>query len=305
MTNCDDCAACPTMTSPTFTFETNLAQNFAEVVDEIREENFHLHELLDQRTAEIEHLRRMVLERDATIQSYENTNLYMDGVPIGTDIIMQECEEAILADNGAAEENAWIKAAEEWASVPITNKSKVKVTVRKTKKVPTPEEKLAKTKKLAARESKKAQKEAEKLMAKAAKEAKKAKKQAELLELKAKKDAERALKKIEREAQKAIQLAEKNAAKEAKKAEKLAEKAAAKEANKASVKRATPPMALWQRDNKESISAQVKADTTGDKYMVIVGRIWKNLEEDVQLRYKELSKTEKEALDAAATSATA
>ena len=338
MTNCDDCAACPTMTSPTFTFETNLAQNFAEVVDEIREENFHLHELLDQRTAEIEDLRRMVLERDATIQSYENTNLYMDGVPIGTDTLMQECEEAILADNGAAEENAWIKAAEEWASVPITNKSKVKVTVRKTKKVPTPEEMLAKTKKLAARESKKAQKEAEKLMAKAAKEAKKAKKQAELLELKAKKDAERALKKIERDAQKAIKLAEKKAEKETKMAEKLAlkeaakeakmaekaaakeakmaekaaakeakmaEKAAAKETKKASVKRATPPMALWQRDNKESISAQVKADTTGDKYMVIVGRIWKNLEEDVQLRYKELSKTEKEALDAAATSATA
>ena len=327
MTNCDDCAACPTMTSPTFTLETNLAQNFAEVVDEIREENFHLHELLDQRTAEIEDLRRMVLERDATIQSYENTNLYMDGVPIGTDTLMQECEEAILADNGAAEENAWIKAAEEWASVPISKKSKVKVTVRKTKKVPTPEEKLAKTKKLAARESKKAQKEAERLMAKAAKEAKKAKKQAELLELKAKKDAERVLKKIEREAQKAIQLAEKNAEKEAKKAEKLAlkeaakeakmaekaaakeakmaEKAATKETKKASVKRATPPMALWQRDNKESISAQVKADTTGDKYMVIVGRIWKNLEEDVQLRYKELSKTEKEALNAAATSATA
>ena len=327
MTNSDDCTACPTMTSPTFAFEANLAQNFAEVVDEIREENIHLHGLLDQRTVEIEDLRRMVLERDATIQSYENTNLYMGGVPIGTDTLMQECEEAILADNGAAEENAWTKAAEEWASEPITNKSKVKVTVRKTKKVPTPEEKLAKAKKLAEREAKKAQKEAEKLMAKAAKEAKKAKKQAELLELKAKKDAERALKKIEREAQKAIQLAEKNAEKEAKKAEKLAlkeaakeakmaekaaakeakmaEKAAAKETKKTPVKRATPPMALWQRDNKESISAQVKADTTGDKYMVIVGRIWKNLEEDVQLRYKELSKTEKEALDAAATSATA
>ena len=338
MTNCDDCAACPTMTSPTYAFEANLAQNFAEVVDDIREENIHLHGLLDQRTAEIEDLRRMVLERDATIQSYENTNLYMDDVPIDTDTLMQECEEAILADNGAAEENAWTKAAEEWASEPISTKSKVKVTVRKTKKVPTPEEKLAKTKKLAAREAKKAQKEAEKLMAKAAKEAKKAKKQAELLELKAKKDAERALKKIEREAQKAIKLAEKNAEKEAKKAEKLAlkeaakeakmaekaaakeakiaekaaakeakmaEKAAAKETKKASVKRATPPMALWQRDNKESISAQVKADTTGDKYMVIVGRIWKNLEEDIQLRYKELSKTEKEALDAAATSATA
>ena len=327
MTNSDDCTACPTMTSPTFAFEANLAQNFAEVVDEIREENIHLHGLLDQRTAEIEDLRRMVLERDATIQSYENTNLYTEGVPIGTDTLMQECEEVILADNGAAEENAWTKAAEEWASEPITTKSKVKVTVRKTKKVPTPEEKLAKAKKLAEREAKKAQKEAEKLMAKAAKEAKKAKKQAEILELKAKKDAERALKKIEREAQKAIQLAEKNAAKEAKKAEKLAlkeaakeakmaekaaakeakmaEKAAAKETKKAPVKRATPPMALWQRDNKESISAQVKADTTGDKYMVIVGRIWKNLEEDVQLRYKELSKTEKEALDAAATSATA
>ena len=327
MTNCDDCAACPTMTSPTFAFEANLAQNFAGVVDEIREENIHLHGLLDQRTAEIEDLHRMVLERDATIRSYENTNLYMGGVPIGTDTLMQECEEAILADNGAAEENAWTKAAEEWASEPINNKSKVKVNVRKTKKVPTPEEKLAKAKKLAEREAKKAQKEAEKLMAKAAKEAKKAKKQAELLELKAKKDAERALKKIEREAQKAIQLAEKNAEKEAKKAEKLAlkeaakeakmaekaaakeakmaEKAAAKETKKAPVKRATPPMALWQRDNKESISAQVKADTSGDKYMVIVGRIWKNLEEDIQLRYKELSKTEKEALDAAATSATA
>ena len=104
-----------------------------------------------------------------------------------------------------------------------------------------------------------------------------------------------------KEAAKEAKMAEKAAAKEAK----MAEKAAAKETKKAPVKRATPPMALWQRDNKESISAQVKADTSGDKYMVIVGRIWKNLEEDIQLRYKELSKTEKEALDAAATSATA
>ena len=132
------------MTSPTFAFEANLAQNFAGVVDEIREENIHLHGLLDQRTAEIEDLHRMVRERDATIRSYENTNLYMGGVPIGTDTLMQECEEAIpAADNGAAEKNAWTKAAEEWASEPINNKSKVKVNVRKTKKVPTPEEKLS------------------------------------------------------------------------------------------------------------------------------------------------------------------
>ena len=59
-------------------------------------------------------------------------------------------------------------------------------------------------------------------------------------------------------------------------------------------------MAIWQRENKDAISAKVKTDTSGDKYMVIVGRIWKTLGEDVQLRYKELSKAEKQTLDAAA-----
>ena len=119
----------------------------------------------------------MVLERDATIQSYR-TPTSTRKVYLLAPTLHAGMQEAILADNGAAEENALTKAAEEWASDPITTKSKVKVTVRKTKKVPTPEEKHAKAKKLAEREAKKAQKEAEKLMAKAAKEAKKAKKQA-------------------------------------------------------------------------------------------------------------------------------
>ena len=102
----------------------------------------------------------------------------------------------------------------------------------------------------------------------------------------AKKAAAKEAKMAEKAAAKEAKMAEKAATKEAKMAEKAAAKearwlkAAAKETKKASVKRATPPMALWQRDNKESISAQVKADTTGDKYMVIVtasGRILRKM----------------------------
>ena len=109
-----------------------------------------------------------------------------------------------------------------------------------------------------------------------------------------------------RELKKALGIAamvrRKKAEKEAKKAEKLARKEA-ELAAKTPVKRATPPMAIWQRENKDTISAQVKADTSGDKYMVIVGRIWKNLADDTQTRYKQQSKAEKEALEAASATA--
>lgn len=315
-------------TSPTSAHKEAL-EAIAEEVDGIREENIYLHGLLDQRTAEIQDLQRMVQERDATIHSYENTNLYMGGVPLGTDILMQECEEAILADNGAAEESALALGAEEWASkthckgitingTPCTRcpkdgsdfcghhtKAKTAIRVVKKKALLTGLA-LVKAKKQAERDAKKAQKEAEKVQKQAERDAIKAKKEAEKAELKAKKEAERVLKKAERDANKAVKEAEKAAERALKKANKVELKASGEDtAKKTATKRATPPMALWQRDNKESISAQVKADTSGDKYMVIVGRIWKNLEEDVQLRYKELSKTEKEALDTAATSATA
>lgn len=342
---CDDWKTLPTLTTPIVTEYDMYYEKFsqqtsptsahnealeaiAEEVDEIREENIHLHGLLDQRTAEIQDLLCMVQERDATIRSYENTNLYTGGVPLGTDILMQECEEAILADNGAAEENALAKSAEVWASTSANKPKKVKVSVQKKKNAIDMAAALAKTKKQAERDAKNAKKEAEKVTAKAERDAKKAKKAAEKAALKAKKEAEKALKKAERDALNAVKLAEKEAekaqkladkqarldakmaaAKEAKKAEKEAKKAeklARKEAERAAktlVKRATPPMAIWQRDNKESISAQVRADTSGDNYFQIVGRIWKNLEDDVQLRYKQQSKAEKDALEAASATA--
>ena len=121
--------------------------------------------------------------------------------------------------------------------------------------------------------------------------------------MKAQRLAKKELKKAERQAAKEAKIAEMKAQRLAKKELEKAEKLAKKEEEKAlrgPAKRATPPMAIWQRENKDTISAQVKADTTNDKYMVIVGRIWKNLGEDVQNRYKELSKAEKQALDDAA-----
>lgn len=319
---CDDWKTLPTSA------HNEALEAIAKEVDEIREENIHLHGLLDQRTAEIQDLQRMVQERDATIHSYENTNLYMGGVPLGTDILMQECEEAILADNGAAEESALALGAEEWASkthckgitingTPCTrcpkdgsdfcgHHTKAKTAIRVVKKKASTEAAaLVKAKKQAERDAKKAQKEAEKAKKQAERNAIKAKKEAETLAKTQKR--QRALKKAERDANKAVKEAEKAAERALKKANKVELKASDEDtAKKTATKRATPPMALWQRDNKESISAQVKADTSGDKYMVIVGRIWKNLEEDVQLRYKELSKTEKKTIAAATTtSATA
>lgn len=322
-------------TSPTSAHQEALeviADNFHEEANCIREENIHLHNLLDQRTAEIQHLQRMVQERDATIIHYENYN------------IMQKCDEdpvfATLQATAdplgagqwqgdgayAAEETALAKSAEVWAST-STNKPKkvkVKVSVQKKKTATDMAAALAKTKKQAERDAKKAKKEAEKATAKAEREANKAKKEAEKVALKAKKEAEKALKKVERDALNAVKLAEKDAEKAQKLADKQAEKdakmAAAKEtkmvekeakkaqkeaemAAKTPVKRATPPMAIWQRDNKESISAQVKADTSGDNYFQIVGRIWKSLAEDTQSRYKQQSKAEKDALEAASATA--
>ena len=246
-----------------------------QALDELRNENEFLHNLLDRRSEKIQRVELALEERNATIRYLE-------------DYVGNELGDQVVAK----------------ASDPASK--------RLVKKTTTGD--FAKTKKQAERDAKNALKAAEKAKAKAEREAKKAKKEAERVELKAKKDAEKALKKAEREARMTIEAAEKaqkkaerQVAKEAKiaaeKAQRLAQKEEKKEAEKAQkgpAKRATPPMAIWQRENKEAISAQVKTDTSGDKYMVIVGRIWKTLDEDVQLRYKELSKAEKQTLDAAA-----
>ena len=253
-----------------------------QALDELRNENEFLHSLLDRRSEKIQRVEIALQERDATIRYLED---YVDN----------ELDDQVVTK----------------ASDPASK--------RQVKKVTTGD--FAKTKKQAERDAKNALKAAEKAKAKAEREAKKAKKEAERVELKAKKDAEKALKKAEREAKMTIEAAEKaqkkaekqvakeakiaaeKAQRQAKKEEKKAQRQAKKEAEKAQkgpAKRATPPMAIWQRENKDAISAQVKTDTSGDKYMVIVGRIWKTLGEDVQLRYKELSKAEKQTLDAAA-----
>ena len=328
--NYNNCTTLPTLSNPIVTDYDKYYEEFskqtsptsahnealkavAEMVNEIREENLRL--------------RQMVQERDATIRHYETiSNVALADY---TDILMQECEEAILADNGAAEESALALGAEEWASKPVCkgitingtpctrcpkdgsdfcgHHTKAKTAIRVVKKKASTEAAaLVKAKKQAERDAKKAQKEAEKVKKQAERDANKAKKEAEKAELKAKKEAERALKKAERDANKAVKEAEKAAERALKKANKVELQASDEDTSKkTATKRPTPPMALWQRDNKESISAQVKADTSGDKYMVIVGRIWKNLGEDVQLRYKELSKSEKDAIATAATSATA
>ena len=317
--NCNNCTTLPTLSNPIVTDYDKYYEEFsnqtsptsahsealkaiAEMVNEIREENLRL--------------RQMVQECDVTIRHYETTS----NVALAdyTDILMQECEEAILADNGAAEESALALGAEEWASKPVCkgitingtpctrcpkdgsdfcgHHTKAKTAIRVVKKKASTEAAaLVKAKKQAERDAKKAQKEAEKAKKQAERNAIKAKKEAETLAKTQKR--QRALKKAERDANKAVKEAEKAAERALKKANKVELQASDEDtAKKTATKRPTPPMALWQRDNKESISTQVKADTSGDKYMVIVGRIWKNLGEDVQLRYKELSKSEKDAM---------
>jgi hypothetical protein len=91
-------------------------------------ENAHLHYLLDSRSAEIALLRRQVDERDATLVSFREpvydilsavtghvgntTDVASEAKAANRDLLMEECEEAIAADDGDAE----LAAVEEWVT---------------------------------------------------------------------------------------------------------------------------------------------------------------------------------------------
>ena len=242
------------------TTEASYTTTAACFVMQMEQENTHLHGLLDKRNTRIEELEAQVAERDATIASL--------GEPVhdilaamhahlnpSRDLLMEECEEAIDADNGAAE----LAAAEKW-STSTTKRGKP----RKPHTVAAEEHRCHGTKG----------------------------------------DGERCT----RTATCGDGFCKKHSdgestppssptvsdEKEAKKAAKLAEKAAKlaeKEAKKATRKpRATPPMAIWQKENAAEIKQAVAQDTSGAKRMAIVGRLWKALAPEIQDRYKALSK---------------
>ena len=277
---------------------------------QLEQENTDLHALLDTRNTRIEELEAQVAERDATIASlggpvYDIIAAMHTHLNQPRDLLMEECEESIAANNGDAE----LAAVESWvASTTKCGK------LRKPHTVPADEHRCHGTKGDGERctrtatcgdgfckkhsngkstpksspavsddkEAKKADKLAEKEAKKAENEAKKAEKLAEKEAKKAAKLAEKEAKLAEKEAKKAAKLAEK----EAKKAEK-----AEKESKKATRKpRATPPMAIWQKENAAEIKQAVAQDTSGAKRMAIVGRLWKALSPEIQDRYKALSK---------------
>ena len=279
------------------TTEASYTTTAACFVMQMEQENTHLHGLLDKRNTRIEELEAQVAERDATIASL--------GEPVhdilaamhahlnpSRDLLMEDCEEAIDADNGAAE----LSAAEKWVTS-TTKRGKV----RKPHTVPADEHRCRGTKGDGERCTRTAtcgdgfckkhsdgestppssptvsdDKEAKKATKLAEREAKKAAKLDE-------KEAKKAAKLAEREAKKATKLAEREANKAAKLAEKEAKKATRKP-------RATPPMAIWQKENAAEIKQAVAQDTSGAKRMAIVGRLWKALAPEIQDRYKALSK---------------
>jgi hypothetical protein len=303
-------------------------------MDTLFAENAHLHYLLDSRSAEIALLRRQVDERDATLVSFREpvydilaavtghvgntTDLASEAKAANRDLLMEECEEAIAADDGDAE----LAAVEEWvAETPAPTKP--------TRHLPphaqrcagicasgdqcsrrhgdeshfcrihlnmaeaATEKEAAKAAKLAEKEVAKATKLAEKEAAKATKlaekEAAKATKLAEIEATKATKLAEieaaKATKAAEKEAAKATKLAEKKAKADAK----LAEKAFGFGCTKS--KCPTPPFALWRSDAKTQIAEAVAADTSDDPYLSIVARLWKALPDATRDYYKEQTKT--------------
>ena len=304
---------------------TQMAELFAE--------NGQLHELLELRYTEIAFLQGQVAERDATLRSLRTpvydilaavsshigntTDLASKAKAENRDLLMEECEEAISADNGGAE----LAAVEKW----------VTETTKPSRTVPAPENrcqgicasgtqcsrshchasvfckthlKMESTKlnpsspdsggdekaKAATKTANRVEREAVKATKAAAKLAERAAAQATKL---AEREAAKAVKLAEKEAKAATKLAEKEAKAAAKLAEKEA-KAAAREAAKAvKPKRPTPPFALWQSEAKTEIAAAVSADTTRDPYLTVAARLWKALPEETRLRYKEQSKTQR------------
>ena len=300
---------------------------------ELFAENGQLHELLELRYTEIAFLQGQVAERDATLRSLRTpvydilaavsshigntTDLASKAKAENRDLLMEECEEAISADNGGAE----LAAVEKW----------VTETTKPSRTVPAPENrcqgicasgtqcsrshchasvfckthlKMESTKlnpsspdsggdekaKAATKTANRVEREAVKATKAAAKLAERAAAQATKL---AEREAAKAVKLAEKEAKAATKLAEKEAKAAAKLAEKEA-KAAAREAAKAvKPKRPTPPFALWQSEAKTEIAAAVSADTTRDPYLTVAARLWKALPEKTRLHYKEQSKTQR------------
>ena len=300
---------------------------------ELFAENGQLHELLELRYTEIAFLQGQVAERDATLRSLRTpvydilaavsshigntTDLASKAKAENRDLLMEECEEAISADNGGAE----LAAVEKW----------VTETTKPSRTVPAPENrcqgicasgtqcsrshchasvfckthlKMESTKlnpsspdsggdekaKAATKTANRVEREAVKATKAAAKLAEREAAKAVNL---AEKEAKAAVNLAEKEAKAAAKLAEKEAKAAAKLAEKEA-KAAAREAAKAvKPKRPTPPFALWQSEAKTEIAAAVSADTTRDPYLTVAARLWKALPEETRLHYKEQSKTQR------------
>ena len=290
------------------TTEASYTTTAACFLMQLEQENTDLHALLDTRNTRIEELEAQVAERDATIASlggpvYDIIAAMHTHLNQPRDLLMEECEESIAANNGDAE----LAAVESWvASTTKCGK------LRKPHTVPADEHRCHGTKGDGERCTRTAtcgdgfckkhsngkstpqssptvsdDKEAKKAAKLAKREAKKATKLAEREANKAAKLAEREAKKAtklaEMEANKAAKLAEREAKKEAKLAEKEAKKATRKP-------RATPPMAIWQKENAAEIKQAVAQDTSGAKRMAIVGRLWKALAPEIQDRYKALSK---------------
>ena len=246
------------------TTEASYTTTAACFVMQMEQENTHLHGLLDKRNTRIEELEAQVAERDATIASL--------GEPVhdilaamhahlnpSRDLLMEDCEEAIDADNCDAE----LAAAEKW-STSTTKRGKA----RKPHTIAAEEHRCHGTKG-----------DGERCTRTATCGDGFCKKHS---------DGESTPPSSptvsdEKDAKKATKLAEK----EAKKAAKLAEKETKKATRKP---RATPPMAIWQKENAAVIKQAVAQDTSGAKRMAIVGRLWKALAPDIQDRYKALSK---------------
>ena len=253
---------------------TQMAELFAE--------NGQLHELLELRYTEIAFLQGQVAERDATLRSLRTpvydilaavsshigntTDLASKAKAENRDLLMEECEEAISADNGGAE----LAAVEKW----------VTETTKPSRTVPAPENRcqgICASGTQCSRSHCHAsvfckthlKMESTKLNPSSPDSGGDEKAKA----------ATKTANRVEREAVKAT-----------KAAAKLAEREAAKAVKP---KRPTPPFALWQSEAKTEIAAAVSADTTRDPYLTVAARLWKALPEETRLRYKEQSKTQR------------
>ena len=268
------------------TTEASYTTTAACFLMQLEQENTDLHALLDTRNTRIEELEAQVAERDATIASlggpvYDIIAAMHTHLNQPRDLLMEECEESIAANNGDAE----LAAVESWvASTTKCGK------LRKPHTVPADEHRCHGTKGDGERCTRTAtcgdgfckkhsNGKSTPQSSPTVSDDKEAKKAAKLAE----REAKKATKLAEMEANKAAKLAEREAKKEAKLAEKEAKKATRKP-------RATPPMAIWQKENAAEIKQAVAQDTSGAKRMAIVGRLWKALAPEIQDRYKALSK---------------